>query len=240
MILGAARGCALNLPSHNPADAQLVLLGSSHAQMYAPVWREILEQRQEKGLLLSRVGCLPTVSANFDLGCLRLAETSLATVDALPNVRTVVLAMTWWHGPDALVDSSGRRLDNRDKGALIAAIDDLIVRLRARGRRVVLVGPIAIPGSNLASIVSRQLAYGRPVDRPLSVPRSDFDREYAAVFRHFSGRDDVAFARPDVIQCNSQDCRFFIDGRALFSDVNHLATAEVGRFQTIFQETLER
>ena len=78
------------------------------------------------------------------------------------------------------------------------------------------------------------------MDRPLAVPRSDFDREYAAVFRHFSGRDDVAFARPDLIQCDSQECRFFIDGRALFSDVNHLAAAEVGRFRTIFQEALER
>jgi peptidoglycan/LPS O-acetylase OafA/YrhL len=240
VVLGAARACALNLPSHDPAGARLVLLGSSHAQMYAPVWREILERRHEGGLLLSRVGCLPTVSANFDLGCLRLAQADLAATDDLPNVRTVVLAMTWWHGPDALVDSAGRRLDNREKGALVAAIDDLIVRLRARGRRVVLVGPIAIPGSNLASIVSRQLAYGRPVDRPLSVPRSDFAREYAAIFSHFSGRADVAFARPDLIQCDARECRFFIDGHALFSDVNHLAAAEVGRFRTIFQEALER
>jgi peptidoglycan/LPS O-acetylase OafA/YrhL len=240
VVLGLERACGLNLAAHDPARARLVLLGSSHAQMYAPVWREILEQRHEGGLLVSRVGCLPTVSANFDPGCLRLAQVSLDAVNALPDVHTVVLAMTWWHGPDALVDSAGRRLDNRNKGALIAAIDDLIARLRARGRHVVLVGPIAVPGSNLASIVSRQLAYGRPVDRPLTVPRSDFDREYAAVLRHFSGRDDVAFARPDLIQCNSQDCRFFIDGRALFSDVNHLAAAEVGRFRNIFQEALER
>jgi peptidoglycan/LPS O-acetylase OafA/YrhL len=240
VVLGLERACALNLAARDPARAQLVLLGSSHAQMYAPVWREILEQRHEGGLLVSHVGCLPTVSANFDLGCLRLAQASLDAVNALPEVHTVVLAMTWWQGPDALVDTAGRRLDNREKVALIAAIDDLIVRLRAKGRRVVLVGPIAVPGSNLASIVSLQLAYGRPVDRPLAVPRSDFDREYAAVFRRFSGRDDVAFARPDLIQCDSQDCRFFIDGRALFSDVNHLAAAEVGRFRTIFQEALER
>lgn len=238
--LGAMPGCALNLPSHDQADAQLVLLGNSHATMYAPVWRDILEQRAQGGLLIPMVGCLPTLSANFDLGCLRQAQASFDAVNELPNVHTVVLAMTWWHGPDALVDFAGRRLDNRGKHAQIAALDDLIARLRAKGRRVVLVGPIATPGWNMASEVSRQLAYGRPVDRPLGEPGEEFVREFAAVISHFSGRTDVAFARPDLVQCDSASCRYVIDGRALFSDMNHLAAAEVGRFRGIFAETLER
>ncbi|TIQ82358.1 MAG: acyltransferase, partial [Mesorhizobium sp.] len=34
--LGQSRACVLNLPTRNPADAKIVLLGNSHAQMYAP------------------------------------------------------------------------------------------------------------------------------------------------------------------------------------------------------------
>ena len=236
---GTGRICGLNLFSRNPADARLVLLGNSHAQMYAPVWREILVQRGEAGLLIPMTGCLPTVIANYDVGCARLARSKLDLVNELPNVRTVVLAMTWWLGDDALVDPSGRLLDNHDKAALIAALDDLIARLRSQDRRVVLVGPIAVPGWNLASEVSRQLAFGWPTHRPLALPRSEFDPQYAAVFSHFSGRADVAFVRPDRLQCDAENCRYVIDGRALFSDQTHLAAAEVGRFRDIFMAALE-
>ena len=236
---GLDRLCALNLASGNPADAQLVLLGNSHAQMYAPVWREILAQRGETGLLVPMTGCLPTVSVNFSLGCLRLAQTRLELVTGLPNVRTVVLAMTWWHGPQELVDASGKPLDAADQAALLTAIDDVIGRLRAHDKRVVLIGPIATPGWNLASEVSRQLAFGRPVAGPLELPRADFDSQYGAAIRHFSDRRDVVFARPDRVQCLQQACRYVVEGRSLFSDSNHLVAAETLRFREIFGETLQ-
>jgi peptidoglycan/LPS O-acetylase OafA/YrhL len=236
---GAERVCGLNLPSRNPADARLVLLGSSHAQMYAPVWRDILVQRGEAGILVPMTGCLPTVIANFDAGCARLASAKLQVVSRLPNVRTVVLGMTWFHGDENLFDVSGRPLDNHDHAALIHALDDLIARLRSQGKHVVLIGPIAVPGWDLASEASRSLAYGRRVNRAEAEPRSEFERRYATVFAHFTGREDVAFARPDRAQCDDKACSYVIDGRSLFSDANHLAAAEVGRFHDIFMAELE-
>ena len=238
MKIGPTRGCAMNLPSGNPRDAQLVLLGNSHAQMYAPAWREILKERGETGLLVPLDSCLPTVSANIDTGCLHQAQVNLDTVTALPKVRTVVLGMTWWHKPDAIVDSSGRTVDNTGKAAMIAALDDLIARLRARGRHVVLIGPIAAPGWNMASEVSRMLAYGRKPTRPLGTTRANFDQQFGAVIAHFSGRDDVAFVRPDLVQCDAANCRYVIDGHALFSDENHVAAAELERFRGIFAAAL--
>jgi peptidoglycan/LPS O-acetylase OafA/YrhL len=237
--IGPTRGCAMNLPSRNPRDAQVVLLGNSHAQMYAPAWRGLLEERGEAGLLVPLDSCLPTVSANIDAACLRQARVNLETVDSLPEVRTVVLGMTWWHGPDAMVDASGRTLDNTGKAAMIAALDDLIARLRAQGRRVVLIGPIAAPGWNMASEVSRMLAYGRKSERPLGTPRAKFDQQFGAVIARFSGRDDVVFVRPDLVQCDAESCRYVIDGRALFSDENHIAAAELGRFREIFAAALD-
>jgi peptidoglycan/LPS O-acetylase OafA/YrhL len=237
--LGAERVCGLNLPSRNPADARLVLLGSSHAQMYAPVWRDILVERGEAGILVPMTGCLPTVIANFDAGCARLASAKLHVVSRLPNVRTVVLGMTWFHGDEDLFDASGRPLDNHEHAALLRALDDLISRLRSQGKRVVLIGPIAVPGWDLASESSRLMAYGRLVHGPVAQAASEFERQYAAVFAHFAGREDVAFARPDRVQCDGKACRFVVDGRSLFSDANHLAAAEVGRFHDIFKAELE-
>lgn len=238
--IGVARGCALNLPSGDPADAHLVLFGSSHALMYAPAWREVLAARGETGVLVSMTGCLPTVSANFDVGCAGVARANLEAVESLPEVRTVVLAMTWWHGPDDLVDASGRRLDNRQKRAQIDGLEDLIARLRAGGRRVVLVGPVAVPNWNVASEVSRLLAYGRPVDRPLAMPRTDFMREYGPVFERFADRADVTLARPDLLQCDDAACPYVVDGHPLFADANHLTVAAAARFRRIFEEALDR
>jgi peptidoglycan/LPS O-acetylase OafA/YrhL len=236
--IGPTRGCAMNLPSGDPQDAQVVLLGNSHAQMYAPAWRRILEERGETGLLVPLNSCLPTVTANIDVGCLGQAQMNLDAVVALPKVKTVVLGLSWWYGPDAIVDASGKTLDNTGKAAMIAALDDMIARLRARDRRVVLIGPIATPGWNMASEVSRMLAYGRKVERPLGTPRARFDQQFGAVITHFSGRDDVTFVRPDLIQCDPASCRYVIDGRALFADENHLAAAELERFRAIFAAAL--
>jgi hypothetical protein len=230
----------LNLLSGDPAEARLVLFGNSHARMYAPVWRTILERRSEAGLLVSMTGCLPTVSANFDLGCARLARENLDAIDGLPNVRTVVLGLIWLSDIDELVDPTGKRLDNRGMRALYTALDDLIAHLNARGKRVVLIGPIAIPRWPVASVVSRELFYGRVVQRPVTIPRENFTKEYAGVIAHFSGRRDVTLARPDLVQCDQQLCHYLLDGRSLFSDANHVAAAETGRFLGVFAETLQR
>ena len=45
VTFGMSRACPMNLPSRNPADADVILLGNSHAQMYAPVWTSILAER---------------------------------------------------------------------------------------------------------------------------------------------------------------------------------------------------
>jgi hypothetical protein len=238
--LGRVSGCAMNLPSGNPQDARVVLIGNSHAQMYAPLWREILQQRGLPGLLIPMTGCLPTVSTNFDLDCIALARTNYEAVKALPRVETVIIAMSWWHGPLDLVGSNGLTVDNNDKAGIVAGLDDLIAKLRADGKRVVLVGPIATPGWNLASEVSRQLAYGQPVTRALGEPRGKFMHEYGTALAHFENRSDVAFARPDLTQCDDRTCWFVIDGRALFSDENHLAQGELGRFRDAFAQAFDR
>jgi hypothetical protein len=240
MKLGKVQACAMNLPSKDPADARVVLIGNSHAQMYAPVWGEILAQRNLPGLLIPMTGCLPTVSANFDAGCLQHARTTLETVNELPRLQTVIVAMSWWHGPQEIVDPQGRTMNNWGKKALAAGLDDLIARLRARGKRVVLVGPIATPGWNLASEVSRQLAYGREVKRPLGMPREQFMDGFGEVIAHFSIRTDVSFARPDLVQCDPKTCWYVIDGRALFSDENHLAQGELERFRADFAAAFDR
>jgi hypothetical protein len=238
LAFGRSRACVMNLPSRNPADADVVLLGNSHAQMYAPVWTSIIAGRGRTGLLVPVNGCLPTVRANISRQCMEMARDNLAEISKLPRVRTVVIGLSWEHKQDELIDSSGRPVDDIDNRALISALDDLIDQLERMGMQVVLIGPIAEPGWNLASILSRQLAFGHVPDRPVFLPAADFERRLGSAIQHFESRRDIGFARPDKVQCPDERCYFVLDGRSLFSDSNHLASAELPRFRAMFEAVL--
>lgn len=238
IAFGASRACLLNLPSRSPADADVVLLGNSHAQMYAPVWEDIIRDDGRHGLLVPANGCLPTVDANITADCIATARRNLEALNQLPRVQVVILGLTWSHAADSLVDANGATLDNRGNRALIAALDGLIDRLRANGKKVVLIGPNAEPGYDIASVVSRKLAFGRRIDDPMSRDRADFMRRYGTAIRHFEARSDVRFVRPDRIQCHAERCEYMLDGRPLFADSNHIAEAELTRFRPMFEAAL--
>jgi len=236
---GASRACMLNLQSRDPADAELVLLGNSHAQMYAPVVQGILSERNIAGLLVPLNGCLPAVGANFNETCLLMAQQNFEALARLKKLRTVVVASNWWFDVPVLVDTQGQRIDNGENRAIIFAYDDLVARLKAQGRNVVLVGPIAEPGWDVASEISRKRAFGWPESRPLGLPTNQFLERFGGVHAHFEARQDMKFIRPDRVQCDLESCRFFIDGRSLFADSNHLAAAELWRFRDMFAAAIE-
>jgi len=233
-----SRACLMNLPSRKPADADIVLLGNSHAQMYWPVWASILIDRGQTGLLVPVASCLPTVRANISRKCNDVARQNLTDIANLPRVRTVILGLTWWHEADDIVDPSGRKVDNRDNGALIEALDDLVDQLHRSGKEVVLIGPIARPGWDVPSIISRQLAFGHRGDRPTFFLKSEFMRRFEASIQHFESRGDIRFVRADQVQCRGDRCDYLLDGRSLFADSNHIAAAELWRFRTLFEASL--
>ena len=238
LAFGRSRACVMNLPSRNPADADVVLLGNSHAQMYAPVWTSIIAGRGQKGLLVPVNGCLPTVQANISRDCMQIARDNLAEISKLARVRTVIIGLSWVHKQGELIDASGRPVDDMDNRALISALDDLIDRLQRMGKQVVLIGPIAEPGWNVASTLSRQLAFGHAPDRPAFLPAADFERRLGSAIQHFESRRDIGFARPDKVQCPDERCYFVLDGHSLFSDSNHVASAALPRFRTVFEAAL--
>jgi hypothetical protein len=238
IAFGASRACGMNLPTRNPEDADVVLLGNSHAQMYAPLWESILAGRGLTGLLVPLNACLPTVKVNISRGCQAAARQNLDAVSHLHRADTVIIGLTWGPEASALVDASGHVVNNYENAALVAGLDDLLDQLKRAGKRVVLIGPIAEPGWDVASVLSRELAFGHPVDHALFMPVSDFTRRFESAIEHFQARVDIGFARPDKVQCNAERCNYLIDGRSLFSDGSHIAAGELYRFRTMFQDAL--
>jgi peptidoglycan/LPS O-acetylase OafA/YrhL len=239
ILFGAEHACAMNLPSRNPADADVVLLGNSYAHMYAPVWASILAGRGKTGLLVTLSGCLPTVESNLNASCRDAASRNLEQVLALRRVKTVIIGLTWPIEPhNRLIGERGNTLDDSGGDALVAALDDLVDRVERSGKHVILIGPLATPGWDMASILSRELAFGRKIERPPFEPLAAFTHLYGGIIAHFSARHDITFVRPDEIECAQTRCEFVIGGRSLFSDSGHVAPAELWRFRPVFEASL--
>lgn len=232
-----SRACVLELPSRDPKDAKIVLLGNSHAQMYAPIFRDIIHDLSLTGLLVPANGCLPTYDANINSECIELANRNIDGVIELKSAHVVVLGMSWDRfvvtsdDPDSAPHATEKLLDGLDK---------TIDRLIAVGKKVVLIGPIATPNWDVASITGRNLAFGRITERPLYSSQQDFQSKFSNIIDHFEQRSDLAFVRPDRVQCRNGHCDYVINGHSLFADDNHLALAELSLFRPVFEIALKQ
>jgi hypothetical protein len=236
-VLGASKGCFMSLPSHNPADATVVLLGNSHAQMYAPLVTDIIRQNGQGGILVPLNGCLPLPDLNLSSGCMTMAARNLALVESLPNLRVVIIAMSWEY---TLYSQAGQVPKGSESSFLNKSLDRFIQELKQHGKIVVLVGPLSTPDREVASIVARQLAFQHKIAEPLFSPQDAFLMKEGDIIRHFAYRDDIIFIRPDLIQCELNRCDYFRDGQSLFADTDHLAEAALPLFRPVFEPALDR
>jgi hypothetical protein len=183
-------------------------------------------------------GCLPWTATNIDVPCQATAATNLAAVVALPRARLVIVAFNWSELSGDLVDRSGHAVALGPIAGRVAPLDATIAALRAAGKNVIVVGPIAVPGWDVASILSRELAFGRLVDQPLASSAASFNAVYGPVLAVLGKRRDIAIIRPDRIQCRAARCDYIRDGISLFADDNHLASASTGIFRPAFEPAI--
>ena len=226
---------ACMLPPGSPEEAGVILLGNSHAQMYAPLVAETASRRALKTLLVPANGCAPLVGVNISRNCIKVAEGNIEAAAGHRGSKVVVLAFEW-HIEDRLVDRAGRPAAGH--AALIRGLDASIGRLQAAGKQVVLVGPIAVPGYDFASRMSRTMAFGRPADHPVRVPLAGFTARVAPYLDHYGKRGDIVFVAPHRAQCPAEACEYMIGGESLFSDSNHIARAALHHFATSFEQGL--
>ena len=238
LAFGASRGCRLVLPGGDPESADAVLLGNSHAQMYAPLVADILAAHAATGLLVPANGCLPIAAVNISAECVAVARTNIEAVANLRHARLVILGLTWTAGPGPLVDGDGRRAAVQGPAGIAAGIAATAARLHAAGKQVVVIGPIATPGWDVASTLSRSIAFGRAQPLPLFAPRARFERDYAAAFDRLARTAGIGVARPDCAQCRGDRCDFVAGGDSLFADDNHLAVAALPRFRAAIEPAI--
>jgi len=239
IVFGASHACPLFLPSLNPEDATVALLGNSHAQMYAPLVADILRANNREGLLVPLNRCLPMPDYNLSAACMDAAAQNLSAVEGLHRIRIVILAMTWDH-PGRMYTANGQTPEGSESKLLSESLDRLIQNLEQRGKTVVLVGPVTPPAWESASVVARDLAFGHKVLEPMFLPESAFMADHDGIIAHYSSRGDIIFIRPDLIQCQEDRCDYFHNGEPLFADTSHLAESALPLFRPVFETGLRQ
>lgn len=218
-------------------SADVILLGNSHAQMYTPLVKEILIENGLEGLLVPLNACLPTPKYNKTVRCIEMAQQNLDAIVELPGNKTIVIATDYWH--DYLVDSDGIEHNNAGNIILLKALDDLIASLVAGNKRVVLIGPLAQPGYNIASELSRSLAFKHQFTKAIGIDVDAYHQRFLALNTHYQNSSTIIYIQPDTIQCDKQKCHYIIDGRSLFADGSHLSIHELWRFKAVFEAAFD-
>ncbi|QWE22923.1 acyltransferase [Polynucleobacter sp. AP-Jannik-300A-C4] len=233
-LYGASRSCLIGDSKKTPS---LALLGNSHAQMYAPAVIESLTANHQAGLIIPLNDCLPTIDLNISTECLKMAQINYQAIEKDRDIKTVILGMTWYSND--LVDESGNKIYDpsfihREKSIMM-----LLDNLSKSGKYTYLVGPIAIPNFDFASVASRNIKFGNVTENS-SIPRASFDEQFKTTISSFSKKLKNRFIAPHEALCDLDHCNFADENGSYFSDSNHLSVYGTKKVQKLFNPIFER
>ncbi|MDC3402009.1 acyltransferase [Alphaproteobacteria bacterium] len=224
---GASRACVLK--TSVVEQSTIVLLGNSHAQMYAPMFMD-MELDNINILLVPLNGCLPTTSINISSKCISLARKNLSTVLADKSVVSVVVASTWY--AESYVDENGVIVSS-DK--LFSEMKALMDEIKGSGKRPILFSPIPIPSKDYASELARALHFNKITETEaldiIRAPRLSFDTKFAQFNNDLVELLGTSYIRIYDELCDQSFCYYGRDDVFYFADSNHLSKNVIVQFE---------
>jgi peptidoglycan/LPS O-acetylase OafA/YrhL len=215
-----SRSCKFN--NYIKKDIKFILLGNSHAQMYRPLLKDILEKKKISGISVTLQGCLPTVKVNISTECTILAKENLSAIINTNSVEVVIIASTWYNSN--YLGSYGIQANQEE---LITAFVELIDILEKSGKIVVLVSPIEIPGKELATELPRLVKFNHitlyDAKKMLSVDRSIYEVKFNYLNNFFEKKLGNKYIKVYEDLCDKNKCFFGINDQIFFKDGNHLS-----------------
>jgi hypothetical protein len=166
--------------------------------------------------------CLPTTQINTSEQCLSQAQKNLTSVLSDDSVTTVIIGTTWYS--DVYISLNGT-IVGRDR--LKHAFDHLIKLIEDSGKRAILLSPIAIPGENNASALSRKLKFKQITEAEVLIKirteRKTFDENFANINEHFKAVMGQYFIEVYNDLCDKLFCYYGTSEGFYFSDESHLS-----------------
>ncbi|MFN3892141.1 MAG: acyltransferase family protein [Beijerinckiaceae bacterium] len=234
------------------ATPSFVLWGDSHAGVLAPAIASLAAEGGSKGYRSGRGGCPPLFGLENEAPVFRrcLAEPrEMERLIANPDVREVILVGRWGlyaEGVASLneVGTPARRFapgdDEANRAAFARLLTATVDKLRAAGKRVVIIGPVPEYEINVPTAIIKAAMRGG--SRDIAMPRSAFDerqRGVLPVLAKLAETENVRVLYPHERLCDARVCNATAGGKALYGDDDHLSPAGVAVIQDMLRAALE-
>jgi peptidoglycan/LPS O-acetylase OafA/YrhL len=165
--------------------------------------------------------------------CLTFNDSVITYLATHPEIRTVVLSSPFYEYFDPARHLLHRvdgqvRMEQPDAGLALETMVATIARIRALGRRVVIVAPPPSTGFDYTHCLERKARsrklLGGFIDCniPLAQYRAS-KREVLAFLQRVRTRADVEVVSFDAFLCDTRKCRTELDGAFLYRDEGHLS-----------------
>ena len=223
---GSSRACQIKKVK-NSKDT-VVLLGNSHAQMYVPLVQKIIPDNLNL-LLVPLNGCLPTTSINISKRCIDMAGLNLKSVLKDNDVKTVIIASTWYSNHYVNLDNI-----KTDKKEIKESMNELINEFYDYGKDVILFSPIPIPINDLTSELPRKIKFDflseEKALEQLKIPRLKFEEEFEDINEFFEKKLKNNYIKVYNDLCDEIYCYYGKKDIMYFSDGNHIWTKALNYF----------
>ncbi|HMI18738.1 MAG TPA: acyltransferase family protein [Sphingomonas sp.] len=237
---GNALACPINLPSKRAEDADVILWGDSHAQMYTPALRQALGDRT--GLLVYSYGCAPVLGDAMTPACGEVQRANYARIIA-SRASTVIVAESWQEYRDEGARYTGLTPQPSERYQYaVQRLRALVAGLRQAGKKVIIVSAIPIPGYDVAGVGSRELLFYGRVKHPTSVTHEEYLIEVANVRAAMTDLAQDPGVTPvwiDRMMCPNGRCDYIQDGRSIFADHDHLSSGYAASLWPLFRQALD-
>jgi len=107
---------------------------------------------------------------------------------------------------------------------------------------VILIGPVPLPGYDLASVTSRDLLFHGEIMTPVAMTKRAYlleNTNILSVMGDLARDPQVGVIRVDRKACDADTCRYIVNGRAIFADYGHYTAAFSGSLAPLFRDGLD-
>lgn len=193
-----------------------LLWGDSHGVEFAWVLGQEYGARGEALIQRTRGSCPPLwgLVRPTDPGCAAFNGDVLNLLARTPSVTTVYLAGLWAQG------------EYRDDPQSLARLDATIGRIRALGKRVVVIGPVPPQAWNVPRHLAHAAAFGQVADMS-GAALADYRRDAGWLIRAYPRwlAHGVGVIDPAIALSDGAHSRIVKDGVPLYFDSHHLSLA---------------
>ncbi|MEO5830576.1 MAG: acyltransferase family protein [Rhodanobacter sp.] len=185
------------------------------------------------GPLLGVAQIYRVYTREFAERCLTFNDSVLAYLAAHPEIRTVVLSSPFYEYFDPArrmlhVANGQARMEAPDADTALVALADTIGRIRALGRRVVIVAPPPGDGFDYTHCLERRARnrtlFGRFIN--CEIPLAQYHaskRQVLAFLQRIRTQANVTVVSFDPFLCDAKACRTELNGTFLYRDDGHLS-----------------